>query len=57
MSNIPPGDYTLFAWETLEPYAYFDPELLRQGDGKGVALHLTESPYRNIDLKVIRSGQ
>jgi hypothetical protein len=57
LSNISPGDYTLFAWEALEPYAYFDPELLRQGDGKGMAVHLTESSYRSIDLKVIRSCQ
>jgi protocatechuate 3,4-dioxygenase beta subunit len=57
MSNIPPGDYKLFSWEALEPYAYLDPDLLRQVEGKGVAIHLTESSHQRIDLKVIPSGQ
>ena len=29
--RIPPGSYRLFAWETIEPYAYFDAEVVRQG--------------------------
>src|SRR6185436_11542325 len=27
LRGITPGDYRLFAWEDLEPYAYFDPEV------------------------------
>jgi hypothetical protein len=32
--GIPPGDYKLFAWETLESFGYFDPELLKQSESQ-----------------------
>lgn len=54
IANIPPGEYKLFAWEALEPYAYFDPELLRPVESSGTSVHLEESARRTIDLKIIR---
>ena len=26
MRGLPPGPYKIFAWEELDPFAYFDPE-------------------------------
>ena len=53
--GIPPGDYKLFAWETLESFAYFDPELLKQSDSQGKAMHIVESSKLNQDIRPIRS--
>src|SRR5438093_1127587 len=27
MTGIPPGDYKVFAWEAIEQFGYFDPDL------------------------------
>jgi hypothetical protein len=51
--SVPPGSYKIFAWEALEPYAYFDPEVLRQVEQKGRALQLGESTKQSVDVGVI----
>jgi len=54
--NIPnavPGDYKMFAWEALEPFGYFDSEILRQSEAKGVPVHIGELSRISLDLKVI----
>jgi hypothetical protein len=50
---IPPGDYTLFAWESVDGDAYYNPEFLKSYDGQGSALRIGESEHRNVQLKVI----
>jgi hypothetical protein len=52
--GIPPGDYKLFAWETLESFGYFDPELLKKSDSQGKAIHISESSKLNQDIRSIR---
>ena len=51
--GIPPGDYKLFAWETLESFGYFDPELLKQSESQGKAIHINESSKLNQDIRSI----
>jgi hypothetical protein len=51
--SVPPGNYKIFAWEALEPYAYFDPEVLRQVEQKGRALQLGESGRQSLDVIAI----
>jgi hypothetical protein len=51
--GIPPGDYRLFAWEALENFAYFDPDLIKQVESLGRPLHVGESSMQNVDLRVI----
>jgi hypothetical protein len=53
ISVIPPGDYKLFAWESMEPYAYFDPQLLAQYETRGRAVRITETSNETIDLRII----
>ena len=54
--GIPPGDYKLFAWETLESFGYFDPELLKQSDSQGKAIHISDSSKLNQDIHTIRQA-
>jgi hypothetical protein len=52
-SNVAPGDYKVFAWEALEPNAYFDVELLRQADTRGKSIQVRESSPQTVDLRAI----
>jgi len=51
--GIAPGDYHVFSWESIEPYSYFDPELIRPYESKGTPVHITESAKEMLDLKLI----
>jgi hypothetical protein len=50
---IAPGSYKVFAWETLESYAYFDAELVRQVEQSGRAIRLAELARQSVELKII----
>jgi protocatechuate 3,4-dioxygenase beta subunit len=41
--SITPGEYTLAAWQTLEPYAFFDPAVIRQAETQGKTLRIEEA--------------
>jgi hypothetical protein len=51
--GITPGDYKVFSWEGLEPYGWFDPDVMAQSEGKGVSVRVTESSAEMIDVKLI----
>jgi len=53
ISNIAPGDYKLWAWEALEPNAFFDLDLLKQVDSRAKSIHLAEAASPSADLRVI----
>jgi hypothetical protein len=53
ISKIAPGEYKLFAWEALDPYQYFDPELLRRSDSKGVPVHIGELSSQAVTVTAI----
>jgi hypothetical protein len=49
---IPPGSYTLLAWETVEGEAYYNPEFLRTCEGQGRVLHVSEGERKSLQLAV-----
>jgi hypothetical protein len=51
--GITPGDYKAFSWDSLEPYGWFDPDVMAQSETKGVPVHVTDSSSEMIDLKLI----
>jgi hypothetical protein len=51
--GITPGEYKAFAWEALEPFAYFDSELLRRYEALGKSVRIAESDKSMADLKLI----
>ncbi len=52
--NVTPGDYTLAAWEAIEPFAFFDPGLIGQAETQGKAVHVDESSSQVMNLSAIR---
>jgi hypothetical protein len=49
--GVAPGGYRVFAWVTLEPFAYFDPLLLKRFENDAVAIQVTESASLNVTVK------
>jgi hypothetical protein len=53
ISSVAPGEYTLAAWELLEPYAFFDPAVMRQAEEQGKAVQVGESSKQRIIVTAI----
>jgi len=51
--DIAPGEYTLAAWDSIEPYAFFDPELMVQAERQGKAIRVTESSNQAVNVTSI----
>jgi hypothetical protein len=57
MKGIPPGVYKIFAWEDVEPFAYFDPETLRRYEPQAKTVTVSDSSKLSVPVKVIPAGQ
>jgi hypothetical protein len=53
MRGVAPGAYKIFAWEALEPNAYFDPQILRQYEEQGKAIRMVEGGKITAEVKMI----
>jgi hypothetical protein len=53
MRGITPGDYKLFAWDDIEPFSYFDSDVLRPFEGLGKPVHIRESSRETAEVKII----
>jgi len=52
-SNVPPGDYRIYAWEALEMFAFFDPEVTRAAASKATFVQLQESSKASVTVTLI----
>jgi protocatechuate 3,4-dioxygenase beta subunit len=53
LRGLPPGDYTLFAWESVEGEEYYNPDFLKSFEGQGSSLHVSEGERKGVQLAVI----
>lgn len=51
--NVAPGDYRVFSWESIEDNEWFDPDLLRRSETKGVLVHVTDISTENTPVRII----
>jgi hypothetical protein len=51
LPNVPPGDYTLFAWQEIEKGQYLDPDFLLQYEDVGKPMHVEEG-NSNLDVQL-----
>lgn len=54
MEGIPPGNYRLFAWDDLEPNAYYDSEVLMRYEPQGLSVVVRGSAKAQIEAQLIR---
>jgi hypothetical protein len=50
---IAPGEYSLFAWESLEGDAYYNPLFLRNYEGQSTSLRVAEGDRKSLQLHAI----
>ena len=53
LSSIAPGDYSLYAWEAIEDYRWFDADFLKGDEPFGQSIQLSESSRQSVTLKLI----
>jgi hypothetical protein len=53
IASIAPGEYTLAAWDAIEPYAFFDPELMVQAERQGKGIRVAESSKQTVNVTAI----
>jgi hypothetical protein len=53
LHGLPPGDYTLLAWEAVEGDAYYDPEFIKSYESQGKTLHVSPGDHASLQLKVV----
>jgi hypothetical protein len=56
ISAIAPGDYVLFAWEAIDPYSWFDPEVLKAYETRGQNVRVSEASQQSIEVQMIPAG-
>lgn len=54
--GVPPGDYQLFAWETVENGAYLDPDFLRPYEERGKRVRIDEGSKLNVEVELVSAG-
>ncbi len=53
LTGLTPGDYSLFAFESVEEGSYYDASFLKLYESHGEKVHLEENGKKTIPLKVI----
>jgi protocatechuate 3,4-dioxygenase beta subunit len=56
LKGLTPGDYRLFAFESIEEGVYFDPAFLKPYEGSSEIVHLAENAHKTLQLKLIPAG-
>jgi hypothetical protein len=56
LQGIPPGDYTLFAWEDVDENAWQSPEFLQTYEGRGLRIHLADGVRQDVHVPLIPVG-
>jgi hypothetical protein len=52
-ASLPPGDYKIFAFESVEDNAWFDPDLLARSEGRAVSVHISEASTQSVSVQII----
>jgi hypothetical protein len=57
LRGLPPGSYTLYAWQDLEEGVYRDPDFLKSQESNGTAVKVEEGSHQNVELKLSLAGE
>jgi hypothetical protein len=57
LHGIPPGEYSLFAWESVDGEAFYNPEFLKNYEQRGSALRVSEGERKSVQLAVIPGSE
>jgi hypothetical protein len=51
--GLPPGDFKIFAWETVQGTNYTDPDFFKAFEDRGTPVHIGERQQQTVQLQVI----
>ncbi|HUA13729.1 MAG TPA: carboxypeptidase-like regulatory domain-containing protein [Verrucomicrobiae bacterium] len=57
LRSLAPGEYTLYAWESVDGDQYYNPDFLKACEGQGSTLHVAEGEHASLPLAVIPSAE
>jgi Carboxypeptidase regulatory-like domain len=57
LRGIRGGSYSLFAWESMDGQAYYNPEFLKNYEGQGTALQVSEGDRKTLQLRAITASE
>ena len=57
LRGIPPGKYRLFAWENIEGFQYFDPDLVRRFKSSGEPVTVVEGSQLDLNVQIITTDE
>jgi hypothetical protein len=57
MLGLPPGDFKLFAWESVQGTNYNDPDFFQAFEGRGSRVHIEERQTQPVQLEVITAEE
>ena len=57
LRGVQPGEYTIFAWESVDGEAYYNPEFLKNYEGQGSGLKVGEGERKTVRVGVIAEGE
>jgi hypothetical protein len=50
---VPPGDYSVYSWEDVEPTAWMNSNFMRDYEGLGKPVHIEAGSHQTIQVKAI----
>jgi hypothetical protein len=53
LAPVAPGDYKVFAWESIEEFSWFDPDVLTRYESRSRTAHVAETSNETIDVRII----
>jgi hypothetical protein len=56
IKNVVPGEYRIYAWEDIEPGAYYDPDFIKPLEANGEKVSIAENGNQSVQLKLIPSA-
>ena len=54
LRGLRPGQYTVLAWESVDGEAYYNPEFLKEYEGRGSVLRVAEGERKSVQMEAIR---
>jgi hypothetical protein len=56
IAGVAPGDYKVFSWQSVEPFSWFDPEIVESSETRASPVHVAESSTETVTVKIIPIG-
>jgi hypothetical protein len=57
LRGVPPGNYTVLAWDWVRWNSYYNAEILAESEGRGVKVTVEARSRQNINVRAIEGSR